>query len=924
MQIFLSYGHDRFAPLAEKIKKDLEADGHTVWFDRKNLRGSYQWESEIEEGILASDWLILMMTDHSVRRPNGVCLDEVSKARFKNKSILPLMVQSVEPPFCITRVQWIDMMSTYFNGEGKLNREVYDVKIKEIRDIIDGIKDLGQEGEQVGLYNALSPLDNDVYYDNYRRDYYGREWLLDLYRKWVDGKDSSKVFIILGKAGTGKTAFVASLCSRQPEVAGIHFCKYNDSDRADPKRALMSLAYSMSTQIPEYADELRRIPDLNGIRNKSLNSVFQTLFTIPLSKIGDHPEKVLIIDALDEADVDGRNVLLDIISTEFEKTPRWLKLLMTSRPETDISAIVSKYHPLIVEEQKQNEDDVRGYAEKMLASVEIYDRKRAINALVKNSQGNFLYITQTVRDILNGNLDPNDIEGYPTGLTDIFRVNFNRLFSQNMTYYKENVRPFFEILVSEFEPMSADDIFDILGTDEYDREDIVRLISPLFPMKNGVVVPMHKSIYDWLIDKTVSGQYFVFQKKGHERLASYMDGLIGNGDITESVAKYAVKHNLMCGRTSRAVQLMNDMELQQRRFGLLGVDSTAYEYFRELETVHAQGADYSQSVMNSETFLWLFDTLRDHIMHMGMFQVLMNCGFDEIADKIAETGWYRMHIIGLYYYTTARTKRAMEYFERIVESMPPGNDDILSGTNDMLGLSYKKYIRFEESERCLRKSVEIAPNRRVGASSMVNLSKIYYHELRWEDAYKWVTDGIDELQRYIDSMEDMDEKESSIRFKSEFHRIKAEVAMWHADIDTCDECYRLSDGIHDMFEMNDQYQPRYEYTKMFISILKGEQIPETTYEKGLAMKCNTYDRERFKFYYGLYLYATGDESGALALFDECHRICLETDFIMECAELEAAMELCGRPACSYDNKYLTVWHDYTKTLFKDMRKRYSG
>ena len=34
-------------------------------------------------------------------------------------------------------------------------------------------------------------------------------------------------------------------------------------------------------------------------------------------------------------------------------------------------------------------------------------------------------VDDTMLEILNGNLDPNDIEGYPTGLTDIFRVNFN-------------------------------------------------------------------------------------------------------------------------------------------------------------------------------------------------------------------------------------------------------------------------------------------------------------------------------------------------------------------------------------------------------------------------------------------------------------------------------------------------------------------
>ena len=33
MKIFFSYPHDTNAPLVERIKSDLEARGHEVWFD---------------------------------------------------------------------------------------------------------------------------------------------------------------------------------------------------------------------------------------------------------------------------------------------------------------------------------------------------------------------------------------------------------------------------------------------------------------------------------------------------------------------------------------------------------------------------------------------------------------------------------------------------------------------------------------------------------------------------------------------------------------------------------------------------------------------------------------------------------------------------------------------------------------------------
>ena len=410
MRIFLSYGHDRFAKLAEKLKRDLEADGHQVWFDQCELHGSAEWELEIEQGIMSTDWLILMMTDHSVRRPDGVCLDEVSKARFNNKSILPLMIQQVEPPFCITRVQWIDMMSSYYDGEGRLNTEVYARKLSEIKDIIAGVKRLDSEGEQAGLIGALSPMDNDVYYNNFRRDFFGRGWLLEEYRKWVSSDRSPKVFLILGKGGSGKTAFVASLCSRQPEVVGIHFCKYNDSGRSDPKRALASLAYHMSTQLPEYRRELLRCRKLDNIYGENVTSIFESLFTTPLSNIRTHRNCVLIIDALDEAQNDADNNLLQVLSTELRNTPDWLKFLVTSRPVSEVVTELEKYDPIVIEGNENNIEDVRGYVIKKLTENGVPNADTVAQAIVDHSQGNFLYASETVKAILDGSIDPEDTD----------------------------------------------------------------------------------------------------------------------------------------------------------------------------------------------------------------------------------------------------------------------------------------------------------------------------------------------------------------------------------------------------------------------------------------------------------------------------------------------------------------------------------
>ena len=104
MRIFLSYGHDIYASLAERIKHDLEALNHDVWFDLDRLKAGGDWERYIEQGlefasaIPGAGRFLLLMTPHSVRRPDGYCLNEIARALGRDLPVIPVMVSDVEPP----------------------------------------------------------------------------------------------------------------------------------------------------------------------------------------------------------------------------------------------------------------------------------------------------------------------------------------------------------------------------------------------------------------------------------------------------------------------------------------------------------------------------------------------------------------------------------------------------------------------------------------------------------------------------------------------------------------------------------------------------------------------------------------------------------------------------------------------------------
>src|SRR2546425_1729117 len=112
MRIFLSYGHDANEELVRRIKADLEARGHDVWFDKSEIKAGHDWRRAITDGIVGSNRVLSFLSKHSTRDP-GVCLDEIAIAiGVKGGNIQTILVESeqdVQPPVNIGHIQWLDM-----------------------------------------------------------------------------------------------------------------------------------------------------------------------------------------------------------------------------------------------------------------------------------------------------------------------------------------------------------------------------------------------------------------------------------------------------------------------------------------------------------------------------------------------------------------------------------------------------------------------------------------------------------------------------------------------------------------------------------------------------------------------------------------------------------------------------------------------
>ncbi|KAG6595902.1 Ankyrin repeat domain-containing protein 50 [Phytophthora cinnamomi] len=115
LKIFLSYGHDRFQALAFHLKAQLQRRGHVVWLDIERLSAGIDWEEGIAGGL---SWVrdagqdgrvLLVMTPHALRRPDGYCLNEVARAASLRLNIFPVMVAESAPPPSIAMLPFFDM-----------------------------------------------------------------------------------------------------------------------------------------------------------------------------------------------------------------------------------------------------------------------------------------------------------------------------------------------------------------------------------------------------------------------------------------------------------------------------------------------------------------------------------------------------------------------------------------------------------------------------------------------------------------------------------------------------------------------------------------------------------------------------------------------------------------------------------------------
>ena len=392
---------------------------------------------------------------------------------------------------------------------------------------------------------------------------------------WLNDRSSpNRVMVISGDAGMGKSVISAVMCEKIQEagqLAGCHFCQHDKARHRNPKVMLQSLASQLCDFLPDYKKALveKLSRNLGGeINNMEVKDLFEVLFEEPLTSLNDPGlTYLMVIDGLDESEFQGRNELLDVIANYFQGLPLWFRFLVTTRPEINIAENLKNLHPLQLDPNvEENVKDIYLCFEKQISHLlQSEHRENILEALVQKSEGVMLYAHYLIEfiEMEVPLVTPELLDSIlPTGISSVYKSYFKRLETElckELRVTEDQYLTFLSAVAAAREPLPLGFVSKLLlpgkSTSVAQRKikAAIACVSALLPVQDKCIHFFHKSVKDWLIDKSYYGQHHfsVAEKEGHEVLSKLcineLDDVKRKGvDFAQfsDTTKYALQHGV--------------------------------------------------------------------------------------------------------------------------------------------------------------------------------------------------------------------------------------------------------------------------------------------------------------------------------------------------------------------------------------------
>ena len=236
----------------------------------------------------------------------------------------------------------------------------------------------------------------------------------------------------------------------------------------------------------------------------------------PLNELEPEPH-LIVIDGLDESATADKNEIVNLIADYFPDLPRYISVLVTSRPEISLEKLNGIPEINIRNDDVKNDSDLEIYLKYYLPGVAQRNEDSnsgVLKQLVAICAGSFLYAFHVQcelqkRNDLNKMALPEIINYVPQSLNSVYQKYFQRLEDELKDVPLENidVMKLLELFVAAKGPLPLAFVSRALGLAPDCRETKAIIqkvnvaVSCLLYVFDDLVTVFHKSVVDWLFAK---------------------------------------------------------------------------------------------------------------------------------------------------------------------------------------------------------------------------------------------------------------------------------------------------------------------------------------------------------------------------------------------------------------------------------------
>jgi TIR domain/NACHT domain len=568
VRIFESYGWRDAADIAQRLKDSLdETDRYDVWIDREHLRADDKHFSlPLQRAVEDSEVVVALLSPHSVRGVAGgddrlsICYNELRVAEELRRPIVPVRVRKFvgPPPFVIINYQRVDWLD-WDRPDG------YSKGLAEITRVIDYVL---AGGTRLDRKTAYQPINFVPELGTAKDSFTGRQWLFDRVDKWLAGPNPC--LLIEGVAGSGKTALVAGLARRNTRgrILGYHFCG-DFQPTVDPADFVRSVSGMLATGIDAYAELL-----WNGNLETAMGSDPDTMLRkgvlAPLRDVPMDGSYCIAVDALDEADAISVPVSIPVLlSAALPAFPRWLKLLVTTRPEQRVQRLFDGAETCVLGlDNHDHVGDLRTFVASRLERPALSgvigpaERERAATRIATSAAGNFQYADRVLDALANGEIASENLGQLPRSLGKLYYEQARRRFPNQPDY--RLARKVLGVLLAAREPLSLPTLTAILTDLDADSElqPTLRAVSCFTESTANGWRIAHKSIADWLISEK-AGEFTIDTALGRELLLAHCAAWARHRE--PYALKHVIAHLLEHGKADDAMAAVQQRLFEVRR-----------------------------------------------------------------------------------------------------------------------------------------------------------------------------------------------------------------------------------------------------------------------------------------------------------------------------------------------------------------------